>query len=246
MIARAIGALERFVLPNACVACDRLIEANTPDELVCAVCCARLRSLSGGCARCYQPLPPVGPCRFCIRWSGALRWVRSAVWLGREAREIIHHLKYHDLPALADAAAREIARRVPRPAPSRLVPVALGAKRLRERGFNQAALLAEALGGRWSLPVAHGVLTRIHDAPSQTVLTPEERTANVAGAFEAAAPSPSTPRALRTAVILIDDVLTTGATVAAAAEALAAAGWRGIGAITFARARPYALEAADA
>lgn len=266
MIAEVLRALERFLLPNACVACDGLVESRRADELVCTVCRARLRPLAGGCQRCGQPLPPVGPCRFCAAWPASLRWVRSAVWLGDEAREIIHHLKYNDLPALSATVAHVVQRFVPRPSAGLLVPVPLGQRRLRARAYNQAAVIADVLGAAWDRPVARDVLRRRRDTRTQTALSPEERTANVRDAFEAArgprrrcrtagregwtyardSLSSGAARATsgdRVTVILIDDVLTTGATLAAAAHALAARGWPAIGAVTFARARPYALRA---
>ena len=91
MIGAALLALERLLLPNSCVSCGRVVVPSEPDALVCAQCYARLRAVPAGCARCWQPLPPVGPCRFCADWPEAFEWVRSAVWLGDEARDIVHH-----------------------------------------------------------------------------------------------------------------------------------------------------------
>ncbi len=245
----SLRALERFLLPNACVACGRAISPATRDALVCSVCRARLRPLGPGCTRCRQPLPPVGPCRLCADWPAALTWVRSSVWLGDEAREMIHHAKYEGYHALGGAMAEVIARTVPRPAHGCLVPVPLARARLRRRGYNQAAAIAEALGARWRLPLVDGLIARTRETRSQTALTPEARTANMRGAFVA---TPAGRDAAVTAasrhgvpVILVDDVLTTGATLAAAAAALAAGGQREIAAVTFARAVPYARAGAD-
>jgi predicted amidophosphoribosyltransferase len=245
-------ALERFLLPNGCVVCDRVVGAARPDELVCGLCRSRLRPLAAGCGRCGQPLPPVGPCRFCAGWPPVLGMARSAVWLDHTARPIVHHLKYDGLPTLAAGMAEVVARRVPRPDRARLVPIPLSARRQRERGYNQAAALARALGTLWRLPVAERLLSRTRDTGTQTALTPEARLKNVAGAFLAtdrAAPvgpvCPAPPGEWPGgAVILIDDVLTTGATLVAAAMALGGAGWPAVGAVTFARALPYELRAA--
>jgi hypothetical protein len=100
-----LPALERFVLPNACVSCERPVETRAPDALVCGVCRGRMRPLPTGCHRCRQPLPAVGACRFCAAWPATLRWVRSAVWLGPEARALVHHLKY-DYPSTSGHAGR--------------------------------------------------------------------------------------------------------------------------------------------
>lgn len=237
-----LAALERTILPNSCVSCERAIERAHPDALVCGTCRSRLVALAGGCGRCGQPLPPVGPCRFCASWPDALTWARSAVWLGDEARGMVHHLKYEGYVALGVEIARVIGRHVRRPVAGIIVPIPLGARRLRQRGYNQAAVIARALAAQWRLPLGESALTRVRETSSQTALDPERRRGNVANAFRAR-PAPiggdtgrwaSTP-----AVILVDDVLTTGATVAASAAALADAGWSSIGAVTFARALPF-------
>ena len=259
-----VKAIERFLLPNACVVCDRLIEGHRPDGLLCGLCRARLRFVPPGCDRCGQPRPPVGPCRFCVAWPPAIAWVRSAVWLDDTARPLVHHLKYQGLPAIAAEMASVMARRASPTGRAFLVPIPLASGRLRDRGYNQAAAIARALGEIWKTPVADHLLARTRDTGTQTALTPEARARNVAGAF-VAPPAPSahsnhpiltTPAAFAVqspeawgnasgpAVILVDDVLTTGATLVAAATALATAGWPSIGAVTFARALPYERRAA--
>ncbi len=228
--------LERFLLPNSCVACGRSIEASRRDHLVCAVCLSRLRPVGRGCERCQQPLPMIGPCRFCAEWPAALGEVRSAVWLDDTARPIVHHLKYDGYHSLGSLVADRMAAILRRPSAGVLVPVPLAGKRQRDRGYNQAAMIARALGGRWGLAVDEAILVRPGDATSQTGLSPEERARNVAGAFTAAAGGGRGTR-----IILVDDVLTTGATLCGAADALALADWSDVHAVTFARAQPYDL-----
>ncbi|MBA3659457.1 MAG: ComF family protein, partial [Gemmatimonadales bacterium] len=104
------------------------------------------------------------------------------------------------------------------------------ARRLRQRGYNQSERLAEALSRRLGLPVAESVLGRTRETPTQTALAPEARHANVAGAFESTG-------AGGMALVLVDDVFTTGATLVAAAAALRSAGAARVEAVTYARAR---------
>lgn len=242
MITRRFRAVERFLLPNACIVCHGLVAARTPDALVCAVCRTRLRSVLAGCRRCRQPLPPVGPCRFCAAWGDRLRWVGSGCWLGNEARAIVHQLKYGDCPRLGELAADVIAASVRRPDAGWLIPVPLAPRRRASRGYNQAEAIARALGRRWAMPVAAHALRRRRDAPSQTALTPERRLANVAGAFAAdvgRGPPATTCGNPPRLAFLVDDVLTTGATLNAAADALCSAGWPAVAAVTFARTMPF-------
>jgi ComF family protein len=198
------------------------------------------------CERCGQPEPHFGPCRLCAEWPAALRAVRSAVWLADGARAAVHALKYGGLPRIADDLADAMARvALPADDPSVLVPIPLARKRLRERGYNQSDALAAALGRRRQLPVAAGLLARVRETATQTALTPETRLANVAGAFATSNVEcrisnnefrNSTFDIGHWTLILVDDVFTTGATLAEAARALEQAGARTVYGLTFGRA----------
>jgi ComF family protein len=155
--------------------------------------------------------------------------VRSAVLLEDSARTAVHLLKYDGWWRMAESLAVPMRQLEPLTGGVCLIPVPLSAARERQRGYNQAERLAAALGRRTGLSVLADGLRRTRHTPTQTALPPEARRANVAGAFAA--------RAVHGRfVVLVDDVFTTGATLLAAAEALAAGGAARVEAVTFARA----------
>jgi len=230
------SAALQLLLPAECLLCHALLAERDAGRIVCPVCRHRWRPVRPPwCERCGQPEPHFGPCRLCAEWPAALRLVRSAVWLSDGAREAVHALKYRGLPRIADDLAAAIAGvTLPTDEASVLVPIPLAPKRLRERGYNQSEAIAEALGRRWGLAVSRQLLTRTRETATQTALTPETRLANVAGAFRPGhRPGLNLPV---TSIVLVDDVFTTGATLAEAARALEQAGARTIVGITFGRA----------
>jgi ComF family protein len=151
--------------------------------------------------------------------------------------QLVHSFKYDGWHKLAEGMGERMSR-LSWPVDvvaerTALVPVPLSAKRERERGFNQSERLAAALAARLDLDVWH-VLLRTHFTSSQTRLTPEERLRNVSGAFRVT----GDPARLRGAhLVLVDDVVTTAATLNACAAALFAGGTRIISYVTFGRAR---------
>ncbi|HUC40147.1 MAG TPA: ComF family protein, partial [Gemmatimonadales bacterium] len=183
------------------------------------------------CERCGQPAPHFGPCRLCADWPAALKTARSAVWLVDGAQRSVYALKYGGLPRIAeDLVPAMAALRPPAAERSALVPIPLAPKRLRTRGYNQSEVLARALARKWRIPVLPDLLVRTRETPTQTALTPGTRLANVAGAFHVRRATP------HVSYVLVDDVFTTGATLAEAARALEQAGATTIHAVTFARA----------
>src|SRR5216110_2476807 len=130
-----------------CALCHALLSYASSGRVVCAVCRHRWRGVRPPwCGRCGQPEPHFGPCRLCTDWPGALRVVRSAVWLEAGARDAVHALKYGALARIADALAEAVAGiALPERDAAWLVPVPLGRQRLRERGYNQSERLARAL-----------------------------------------------------------------------------------------------------
>ncbi|MFL5509643.1 MAG: ComF family protein [Gemmatimonadaceae bacterium] len=155
------------------------------------------------------------------------------------ASAIVHALKYEGWGDVSNEIADRMARlswpRDVREERTALVPVPLASARRRQRGYNQSALIASELSRRWRIPVWEQVVARLRETESQTRLTPEERLDNVAGSFRAA--SEWRDRLGGAHVILVDDVVTTAATLNTCAKVLYDAGARIISYVTFGRAR---------
>jgi len=151
---------------------------------------------------------------------------------------MVHALKYSRWSGVATAMGRRMARLsfpddVIRERTA-LVPLPLSSTRERERGYNQAERLATAVAAEWRLPVWRDVVRRTRNTRSQVRLTPSERAGNVSRAFEANALARERLRGAH--LVLVDDVITTAASLNAAALALAEGGARIVSYITFGRA----------
>ena len=151
--------------------------------------------------------------------------------LDPSVRHLLHQFKYHGWRRLADRFAEAMVPLLSGGlSGAELVPIPLARGRLRQRGYNQAAELAQALARLTGARVAEDRVGRHRETATQTRLATAERRANLAGAF--AATERDRP------AVLIDDVFTTGATLLSAASALLDAGASRVGAVTFARAQP--------
>jgi ComF family protein len=240
-LAVAGRAMLDLLLPRVCVVCARPLD-RLEVELVCGRCWLRAQALPWPrCARCGHPIDTsraATACKWCELLPPYVRSARSGYALpGGSSELIVHALKYRGWPAIARPMGRRLATlRFPRDVEEEraaLVPVPLAASRHRERGYNQSAELARALGAAWSLPVREDLLARGRATTSQTRLTPGERHRNVSGAFRVLADR-ATLRGLH--LVLVDDVVTTAATLNACASALHAGGARILSYVTFGRA----------
>jgi ComF family protein len=151
-------------------------------------------------------------------------------------------LKYEGWAELADVMAPSMCSVLTAgPRPDAVVPVPTTGARIRARGYNQAELLAEAVATALCAPLVPALIRRAGGG-SQTSLTPEQRRANVRGVFSASAFAPGLAGGH---VVLVDDVLTTGATAGEAARCLVAAGASEVTLVTFARALSDRAERAE-
>lgn len=228
----------RRLWPPRCLLCA----APGDDGLdLCRDCAARLPWHRSACARCALPLPIAAGaaqdqvrdrvCGACLRRPPVLAATRAAFLYGFPVDRLLPRLKFHRglapgrLLATLMARAFEHADR-----PDALVPVPLHAARLRERGYDQALELARPLARALGLPLRNDLLRRRKATTPQSRLDAAARRHNLRGAFEA---RPGRP--LPAHVALFDDVMTTGATLQAAATALRRAGVRRVDAWVCAR-----------
>jgi ComF family protein len=215
-----ISAFRDFVFPPVCLGCDRV---ETEDGLVCPICRDKL-------GRHEPAVRPPGH-------APGVSHLRAVGTYSEPCLRLIHELKYRGRKKLADVLGTHLAGLLLNDTVLRqadlLVPVPLHPARRRERGYNQAELLARAVSGRTGIPVGN-VLRRVRNTRSQVNLTPEQRRANLAGAFHAC---PGITLAGRR-VVLVDDVTTTGATLSAAARVLHDLGASQVSGLVVADARP--------
>ncbi len=229
-IRRYLGAYAYVLFPPRCAGC------GTFGTLFCSSCRARVQPLRPPlCSRCGQPLTAGSLCRACKRGKFVhLDMARAATLYAPPMRAAIHHFKYRRNIHLAPVLARFMLARVRRDVldDAMLLPVPLHPEREKMRGFNQAALLARHLGTVLRLPLAEGVLERSRPTRPQVTLSLPERMENMRGAFRVLAPE----RVRGRAFLLIDDVMTTGSTLEACAQALKDAGARRVWAYVLSRA----------
>ena len=185
------------------------------------------------CPRCGLPESTNEVCAGCGDHPGALDGMFSPYRFEGVVRQAVHQLKYRNLRALAGPLADLMADHLEDGGAtgSVLVPVPLHRRRLRERGYNQSALLARRLGERTGIPVSGDCLERLRRTPPQArTASVRERRENVAGVFACR------DRRLRgERVLLVDDVATSGATMEACAVALKEAGAAFVQGLTLAR-----------
>lgn len=216
-----------FALPPRCPGCG---EITAEVGAFCTLCWGQLEFLGGGCDACGLPLPAgdVERCTACVEAPGALHRTRAALAYGEVPRSLAMRLKYGRKIALAKVMGGIMKRPLAELSPDALLlPVPLHRWRLWGRGFNQAVLIARALGRG----VDPDLLRRVRATPRLKGLNPSERRRTVKNAFALRPGADVKGRDF----ILVDDVLTTGATAEACARLLRKAGARRVELLAWAR-----------
>jgi ComF family protein len=242
------AALALF-FPARCAACDQLLDEES--AIFCATCALSLEPIVSACPRCAlpwpQPLERPPPCLACLMRPPRVEAAFAPYEFGGAIAHALRRLKWAAMPELARPLGRLLAEGLARAGPGFgdidvVVPVPLHPRRLRSREFNQAALLAEVMAATLAarersprvLRVDPSALVRLRDTPPQTGLGRAQRRCNVQGAF--GVPRWARDRVRDKRVLLVDDVLTTGATADACAAALCEGGAAAVLVLTLGRA----------
>lgn len=199
----------------------------------CVGCRRRGAVLCAACGNSCRLVPPSANAEQHRRLASPFLVSTAGAYIFEGAlREAIHTLKYEKRTRIAEPLGELLARYLIAQSLhiDAIVPVPLHPERLRKRGFNQAALLAQSLARQTKLPLLTTEIVRVRQTAQQADLSRQQRRANVRDAFTWAAAVPPPAR-----VLVIDDVLTTGATVEAVAAALCRAGAHEVHALTLAR-----------
>ncbi|MGI8560905.1 MAG: ComF family protein [Luteimonas sp.] len=218
--------LGRLVCPPRCLVCT---EAGAEGRDLCASCAAALPWNRHACRRCALPLAGPVPdhaagdapvCGACLQRPPPLDAVHAACVYAFPVDRLLPRFKFHRDLAAGRLLAQHMAEAfAPLPRPDALLPIPLHRSRLRARGYDQALELARPLGRALGLPVLDDALLRHRATAQQSRLDARQRQRNLRGAFVL-----SQRPALPAHVALVDDVMTTGATLHAAAAVLRRAG----------------------
>ena len=221
----------RALVPARCAICAGAASAGT----VCAPCESDLRALAAAaaCPRCGTNTPQGGECGECIRRPPPFASTAAAMRYDSPLDMLVTHFKFGGGWRLAEFLANLARTRLDLAAlGDAAVAVPLHPRRERERGFNQSREIARRLCGKGKIPLMENWMTRVVDTPQQTRMKdPEERRRNVRGAFAAA------PQVRGRRIVVVDDVMTTGATLHEIAATLKRAGAASVANAVLARAQ---------
>src|SRR6186713_1982604 len=225
-----VDAILNLLFPLACILCKAKVRERRWGP-VCPACWGRMKRIERPfCSQCGMPAPFIeGLCGSCRTGEHAFDFARSALVFNDPLREIIHHLKYSDRVSLARPLGTLLCECLEQESfqGEVVLPVPLHPRRERQRGYNQANLIAESLR-KLNRTIDTKTLRRRKNTTSQTGLSRSQRTMNLAGAFEVRRHVPE-------CVIVVDDVFTTGSTLHEVAKTLKRHGAKRVEVLTVAR-----------
>lgn len=227
------SGIEQFLPGQPCVLCGRM----SRDGLWCAACNDALPWLDmPRCPACALPTPSGELCGHCLKCPPSFARTVAAFGYAFPLDKLVQAMKYGDQLALAHAFAARLAQRIPRDGlPDCIVPMPLHPAKLRERGYNQSLLLAAPIARELGLELLPDACRRVRDTAPQSSLPWKERKKNMRNAFSCEADLTGKR------IALVDDVLTTGASLNALAETVRQRGAAEIEAWVVARTLPHKI-----
>lgn len=227
-----IGSKLRQMLPaQPCLLCGSM----STNGLCCAPCDAEMPRLTANhCPLCALPTPTGEICGHCLKYPPQFDHAVAAFTYNFPINRFIKALKFHEQLLLVDFLADELAHNIQQH-PDYLLALPLHPLRLQERGFNQSQLLAARLSKRLKIPLLNNACQRVRDTPPQSSLPWKERDKNMRQAFTVTANIDLQGKH----IAIVDDVLTTGASISALAATLKQAGCTEVSAWVVARTLPH-------
>jgi ComF family protein len=211
-----------------------LCGVSSHDGICCAACKADLPSLpAAACPICALPTPTGGVCGACLRQEPPFDHAFAAFSYDFPLDKLVQALKFHEHLVLVNLLADALIKRV-NSSPDRLIALPLHPVRLRERGFNQSLLLARRISKRLDIPLLAHVCERVRNTPPQSALPWKERGKNMRQAFICKSEADVRDKH----IAIVDDVMTTGASIGELARILKQAGAREVSALVVARTLP--------
>ena len=220
----------RTVLPSWCIVCDRELPWSDRTASCCAGCWESLPRITGAkCVSCALPLPDNATrCLDCQLDPGNLQFCDAWGRYSGSLEKVLHAFKFERHDFLDDPLAALLEELIEAPAFDAIVPVPMSRAKERKRGYNQAERLARALSRRMNIKTEL-LLTKRGERATQSLLPRAERASNVRGAFVAS------PKTTGKAILLVDDICTTGETLRSCATELLRAGAASVAAVTVAK-----------
>lgn len=230
MVNSLVKSLKEILYPRHCLLCREKISFDDQKDLVCLKCLKEISPhLPPFCRKCGRGLTRENTanhiCGECLDTRFYFERAWAACHYKKNARELIHQFKYKNKMYLSGPLSELMIDfiqqyHLPLNHCDYLIPIPLSSAKLREREFNQAQLLAKEIAGHFGIELLSDNLKRIRNTPAQADLDKESRWRNIAGAFGITNPDTIKEKT----ILLVDDVLTTGATASEASRVLKNAG----------------------